>query len=101
MNHGRGFKYFLQTTTRFPETNLDLYVPRKLSTTEVNEIAIVFQHSYRSNGNEEDIVSHGSDDYDNGNEEEDSIDRFKNIFSSCVCVETEGCFETIRVFIFV
>lgn len=38
MDLGRGFKYFLQTTTRFPTTNLDLYIPRKLSTTEVSEI---------------------------------------------------------------
>ena len=38
MSLGRGFKYFLRTTTRFPEINLDLYVPRKLSTTHVDEI---------------------------------------------------------------
>ena len=32
MNLGRGFRFLLQTTTRFPETNLDLYSPRTLST---------------------------------------------------------------------
>ena len=41
MELGRGFKYFLQTSTRFPTTNLDLYIPRKLSTTEVNEIVVL------------------------------------------------------------
>ena len=47
MNLGRGFKYFLQTgSTRFPETNLDLYSPRRLSTVDV--IDIVSEHSYRS-----------------------------------------------------
>ena len=47
MNLGRGFKYFLQTgATRFPETNLDLYSPRRLSTVDV--IDIVSEHSYRS-----------------------------------------------------
>ena len=47
MNLGRGFKYFLQTgATRFPETNLDLYAPRRLSTVDV--IDIVSEHSYRS-----------------------------------------------------
>ena len=47
MNLGRGFKYFLQTgATRFPETNLDLYSARRLSTVDV--IDIVSEHSYRS-----------------------------------------------------
>ena len=32
--------------TRFPETNLDLYSPRRLSTVDVDDI--VSEHSYRS-----------------------------------------------------
>ena len=74
MNLGRGFKYFLQTTTRFPETNLDLYVPRKLSTTEVNDI--VFEHSYRSNEEDQVPQTRAYEDSDNEHEEEDSIERF-------------------------
>ena len=44
MNLGRGFKYFVKT--RFPETNLDLYCPRRLSTSDV--IDIVTESSHRS-----------------------------------------------------
>lgn len=68
MNLGRGFKYLLQTTTRFPDTNLDLYSPRKLSTTEFIGDIIV-GHSFRSldkDGNNSPILtsSHFELEYD-------------------------------------
>ena len=43
MNLERGFKYFLKTSTRFPETNLDLYAPRRLSTIQVTGLASIFE----------------------------------------------------------
>ena len=43
MNLERGFKYFLKTSTRFPETNLDLYAPRRLSTIQVTGLANIFE----------------------------------------------------------
>ena len=59
MNLGRGFKYFLQTgATRFPETNLDLYSPRRLSTVDVDDI--VSEHSYRSIATESEPESSSS-----------------------------------------
>ena len=93
MNLGRGFKYFLQTgATRFPETNLDLYSPRHLSTVDV--IDIVSEHSYRS------IAT----DSDNGSSssqlevivEDTSVTDDEEIFETPACVEDDKVPESIK-----
>ena len=93
MNLGRGFKYFLQTgATRFPETNLDLYSPRHLSTVDV--IDIVSEHSYRSIATDSEIGSSSSQL--EVIVEGTSVTDDEEIFETPACVEDDKVPESIK-----
>lgn len=94
MNLGRGFKYFLQTgATRFPETNLDLYSPRRLSTVDVDDI--VSEHSYRSIATDSEPES-SSSQLEIIVEDTSVIDDDGEIYEAPTTVEDDAMSESIQ-----